>query len=594
MKIFDHKKLALSVFLTCAFSTSASAEEPAEKIDTKSIVQQAVERGNEKLREEIDRVPGLTYEEISEVSKRIPGQVQIPNPYSENPTSRAVSVPGGLVSAECKHFARGFVAKRIMDANPGLSPEAALEHVTQHLASHRKQYEKIAGTTGLKRSDVAIHEADCPVCGPINAAEIACHKEAVKESPVRELIMFGYASDALREQYTPMLEHVAAILAEAPELKVALVGRASLPGGPVPNFKLSADRISAVWYGLTEAGVPAEKIVAIPIGEDEPHIDLQLAVEYGLGETFSDLGQKPLNQSVNLVVFRPNENTVPRYFDILEDEEDHGPSFTVTVTDGEGTLVLTEVTITANNGNDSETTSFVTDHDGIASLYGLTPGKWTLSFDRRDYDSVTRDIEIVAGQAGSEVVALNATIVAFEGKQADGESNESKRKALNEFLTGDTDISTSGTTRVVNAALDDSDPIEAATESITATIVEVTGEREDTDKTEPLMKRAQENDAEVDEEDVAVANETEEPLTARADAEEAPVQVVEIKPEETAKAAASEEPGADETIKVVAHETEAVALKREKLRLFMSGKIGLDELKNSSSASINTRIDAEK
>jgi hypothetical protein len=62
-----------------------------------------------------------------------------------------------------------------------------------------------------------------------------------------------------------------------------------------------------VWHGLAKAGVPVDRIVAIPIGEDEPHIDLQLAIDYGLDGHFADFGQQPLNQSVYMVVFWPEE-----------------------------------------------------------------------------------------------------------------------------------------------------------------------------------------------------------------------------------------------------------------------------------------------
>ncbi len=162
---------------------------------------------------------------------------------------------------------------------------------------------------GLKRSEVAIHEAECPVCGPLNAAEIECHKAVVKKSPIRDLVMFDFASDVLRGGYTETVQDIKSLLDEDPALQVALIGRASIPGGPVPNFTLSAKRITSVWNGLAKAGVPIDRIVAIPIGEDEPHIDLQLAIEYKLDAEFADLGPQPLNQSVYMVVFRPDEQT---------------------------------------------------------------------------------------------------------------------------------------------------------------------------------------------------------------------------------------------------------------------------------------------
>ena len=90
-----------------------------------------------------------------------------------------------------------------------------------------------------------------------------------------------------------------------------MIGRASIPGGPITNFALSARRITSVWHGISDAGIPVDRIVAIPIGEDEPHIDLQLAIDYGLEDDFAALGQQSLNQSVYIVVFRPSDEAAP-------------------------------------------------------------------------------------------------------------------------------------------------------------------------------------------------------------------------------------------------------------------------------------------
>lgn len=278
------------------------------KVDIQSVVEEAIEKGNDKLAEEADRVPGLKYDDISRFSSKIPGTVQIPDPTSNNFSSRAISVPGGLVSDECKHFARGFLAKRLMTEDSGLSEPAAMAKVISHLHEQRVIYAKLAGKQGLKRADVAVHDAECPVCGPLNAAEIACHKSVVKKSPIRELVMFDFASDVLRGGYIATVRQIKSLLDADPDLQVALIGRASIPGGPVPNFALSAKRITSVWNGLAKTGVPVDRIVAIPIGEDEPHIDLQLAIEYGLDGDFASLGQQPLNQSVYMVVFRPNDD----------------------------------------------------------------------------------------------------------------------------------------------------------------------------------------------------------------------------------------------------------------------------------------------
>lgn len=276
--------------------------------DVESVVKKAVEAGNEKLADEADRVPGLKYDDISRISGEIPGKVQIPDPTAGDFAGRAISVPGGLVSSECKHFARGYIAEKMFIKGSGLSEQEALSRVTAHLNEQSVVYAQLAGKEGLKRSDVATHDATCPVCGPLNAAEIACHVAAVKKSPIRELVMFDYASDVLRGGHNQTISRIKDMLDQDPELQVALIGRASIPGGPVPNFALSASRITSVWNGMAKQGIPVDRIVAIPIGEDEPHIDLQLAIEYGLQDKFGMYGQQPLNQSVYMVVFRPGSD----------------------------------------------------------------------------------------------------------------------------------------------------------------------------------------------------------------------------------------------------------------------------------------------
>ncbi len=312
------------IALSLAFAVSVAAAGPSlaqqdatkaeadEKI--KAVVEEAIEKGNDKLVEEVDRVPGLKYDDISRISSRIPGKVQIPDPTSKDFSSRAISVPGGLVSGECKHFARGLIAKRLMIENAGLEQEAAMAKVIGHLNEQRVSYAKlVAGKQGLMRSDVAIHDAKCPICGPLNAAEIACHKAVEKNSPIRELIKFDFASDKLRgDHVVATIQQIKTLLNQDPDLQVALIGRASIPGGPAPNFALSAKRIARVWHGLDKAGVPIDRIVAIPIGEDEPHIDLQTAIDYGLEGDFAAFGQEPLNQTVNIVVFRPEKQTVSK------------------------------------------------------------------------------------------------------------------------------------------------------------------------------------------------------------------------------------------------------------------------------------------
>ena len=241
-----------------------------------SALEKAIKDSKKKLKDEIHRVPGLRYDDISKISRKIPGRVQIPDPTAKDSTTRAISVPGGLVSQKCKHFARGYIARRLAKENTGVTRGSALSKVMKHLHAQPTAYAKIAGSQGLKRSDGAIHDANCPICGPLNAVEIECHKSAVKKSPIRQLVMFDHDSDVLRGGHLTTIQEIKTLLDTDAGLQVALIGRASLPGGPVLNFDLSARRIASVWQGLSKAGVPVDRIVAIPIGEDEPHLDLQL------------------------------------------------------------------------------------------------------------------------------------------------------------------------------------------------------------------------------------------------------------------------------------------------------------------------------
>lgn len=317
----DQKAVSPKVTATDAAGGASTEMVAGASEETQKLVEDAIAKGDAKLGEEADRVPGLSYEDIARLSNEIPGRVQIPDPTSKDFSSRAISVPGGLVTEECKHFARGFIAKRLMEQNPNLGQEEATGMVISHLETQRVAYAKLAGKEGLKRSDVAIHDAECPICGPLNAAEIQCHKNAVKNSPIRELVMFDFGSNVLRGGHFSTIRKMKSLVEADPNVHIALIGRSSFPGDPVPNFALSSKRIASVWRGMTKTGIPVDRIVAIPIGEDEPHIDLQLAIDYGLEAQFASLGEQTMNQSVYLVAFRPDGKMSLAAVDILNADD---------------------------------------------------------------------------------------------------------------------------------------------------------------------------------------------------------------------------------------------------------------------------------
>jgi len=446
MTNLQHITLWLAFAGSVALAGSSFAQQDSTKAgvdkETQAVVEEAIEKGNDKLAEEIDRVPGLKYDDISRISGKIPGKVQIPDPTSQNFATRAVSVPGGLVSEECKQFARGFLAKRLMIEDAGLAQEAAMAKVIGHLREQRLTYAKIAGTEGLKRSEAAIHEAECPICGPLNAAEIACHTTAVKKSPIRELVMFDYASDVLRGGYVATIREIKALLDEDPDLQVALIGRASIPGGPVPNFALSAKRISSVWHEMAKAGVPVDRIVAIPIGEDEPHIDLQLAIDYGLEGDFTNLGQQPLNQSVNMVVFRPGGEMTPKALETSAVQQGSGAEIAVTVTDSDGSAVLPGVTVTATNAQTSKSRWIITDDKGTGFLRHLEQGNWALTFERKGFATQTRDLQVGDGKSNATTVSLATASAEPQKVPLSEDTQESKRNKLMQYLSGKAGLET--------------------------------------------------------------------------------------------------------------------------------------------------------
>ncbi len=410
---------AMSVAVAGPSLAQTETEKANAKRDSQSALEKAIADNERKLVDEIDRVPGLRYDDISKISRRIPGRVQIPDPTARNSTTRAISVPGGLVSEKCKHFARGYVARGLAKNGAGLSQRAALSKVITHLRAQPAAYARIAGARGLKRSDGAFHDANCPICGPLNAVEIECHKSAVKKSPVRQLMMFDYDSDVLRGGHLATIEKIRTLLEKDPGLQVALIGRASLPGGPVFNFDLSARRIASVWRGLAKAGVPVDQIVAIPIGEDEPHLDLQLAIDYGLESVFADVGQKPLNQSVYMVVFRPDRDSAavtPATSGALRSSA----AIEVTVTNADSSELLQGVMVTAVSDQNMESTSVKTDANGKGTLRNLEKGTWTLYFEREGFDTNIAELSLEAGETKSNAVRLQAKQSKVVKRASDG------------------------------------------------------------------------------------------------------------------------------------------------------------------------------
>ena len=121
-------------------------------------------------------------------------------------------------------------------------------------------------------------EDDCP-----NEAEVVnnyldddgCPDEMLSVEPEEIMILdkihFDYDSDVIQSRSTRLLDNIAGILLEHPELvKVQVVGHTSGEGDEAYNMNLSLRRAGSVIDALTERGVERSRLEAVGKGEAEP------------------------------------------------------------------------------------------------------------------------------------------------------------------------------------------------------------------------------------------------------------------------------------------------------------------------------------
>lgn len=86
-------------------------------------------------------------------------------------------------------------------------------------------------------------------------------------------VQFAVGSAAILDESVPILDQVAASLAEAPALALEIQGHTDDSGSAEANQVLSQDRAQAVLDYLVEAGVSADRLTAVGFGEDQPIAD---------------------------------------------------------------------------------------------------------------------------------------------------------------------------------------------------------------------------------------------------------------------------------------------------------------------------------
>jgi peptidoglycan-associated lipoprotein len=83
-------------------------------------------------------------------------------------------------------------------------------------------------------------------------------------------VLFEYDSDAVKDEYKPMLEAHAAYLATRREAKVILQGNADERGSPEYNLALGQRRAEAVKQVMSLLGVQEAQLEAVSLGEEKP------------------------------------------------------------------------------------------------------------------------------------------------------------------------------------------------------------------------------------------------------------------------------------------------------------------------------------
>jgi len=93
-----------------------------------------------------------------------------------------------------------------------------------------------------------------------------CEIEVIK---IKEAVMFDYDSNVITEAGDQILDKVAAILKDNPEMKVYLTGYASVEGSEIYNQGLSQRRVDAVKVTLMDKGITADRMTTEARGETD-------------------------------------------------------------------------------------------------------------------------------------------------------------------------------------------------------------------------------------------------------------------------------------------------------------------------------------
>ena len=82
----------------------------------------------------------------------------------------------------------------------------------------------------------------------------------------------------------------------------------------------------------------------------------------------------------------------------------------------------------------------ITDDKGAGFLRHLEPGNWALTFGREGFATQARDLQVSDTKSNSTTVSLMTASVEVQGSLLEGDTRESNRKKLMQYLNGEIDL----------------------------------------------------------------------------------------------------------------------------------------------------------
>jgi len=213
-----------------------------------------------------------------------------------------------LVSDACRRDVARSLEEELVRGS-SMSAGRARQMLRSHLEDMRSTWAE-RGWEQLRPAEVFAHVAECrEFCGPLITQLAQCHIWAVSASPAKTLLTFEVRRHEWSEVYHqhPLdLQAIVGRLEAEPGARAAVIGRASRDGNERFNQHLSYLRSHTVRSRLLEAGVDADRISLIWLGEQPPRIGSGVADAYGLSELYRSLGDERgmrINRSVMVVVY---------------------------------------------------------------------------------------------------------------------------------------------------------------------------------------------------------------------------------------------------------------------------------------------------